>query len=137
MRRKLNIFNFKSAYLPFLLLSIGAGKAFNCIHWMYMFQVWFCGSYSYSHFGHILIFICLGGTSPLMPIMESIRFPPKITGFTLQQKTHTNQLFNDVILLLINPIISLLSVYQTLSAFSSLSYYKLNFSLYMIKPVFG
>lgn len=62
-------------------------------------------------------------------LTKAIYSQPNISGFTWEQRSHKINLFADnVILLLTKPNISLQIAHQILMIFSTLSYYKVNFS---------
>lgn len=67
------------------------------------------------------------------PLAESIRSHAPISGFCFQSNQHVINLFaGDVILNMTNPAVSLPHTHQILTQFSPISYYKINFSKYLI-----
>lgn len=67
------------------------------------------------------------------PLVESVRTNSLITGFHFDHKSHIINLFAaNVILLLTNPTSSLPQAHRILTQFSTVSYYKVNFSKSLI-----
>lgn len=63
------------------------------------------------------------------PLAKAIQSHPSISGFQFISKHHKMHLFaGDVILIITNPQTSILCAYQVLNRFSSLSYYKVNYT---------
>uniref|UniRef100_A0A803J7W0 Reverse transcriptase domain-containing protein n=1 Tax=Xenopus tropicalis TaxID=8364 RepID=A0A803J7W0_XENTR len=69
-----------------------------------------------------LIFVLL-----MEPLAEAIRQHPLISGFMIGKKSYKISLFaDDIILTLTNPVESLKALFQLLTQFSEISYYKIN-----------
>lgn len=69
----------------------------------------------------------------IKPLAKVIQSQSLISGFWFHSSSHIINLFaDDVVLILTNPLISLPATHQVLTGFSSLSYYKVNFSKFLI-----
>lgn len=65
-------------------------------------------------------------------LAEAIRANPLISGFRLCGTHHVINLFTDDVILLTNPLVSLPAAHQVLTNFSTIPYYKVNFTKSLI-----